>query len=70
MAQVTTIAFEAFECYDFGKEGRVLVSDVGLDCDGEDYSRVQAEAYVSGLIYPVGLRAPHTQCCTAFTAHC
>ena len=52
---MTTIAFEAFRCYDFGPEGRWLEADVALECDGPAYTRVFVEAWVAGLLYPLGL---------------
>ena len=52
---VTTIAFQAFPCHDFGPDGQWLIADVSLRCSSAEHDRVVALAWLVVLVYPVGL---------------
>lgn len=52
---VTTIAFEAFSCYDLGVEGQWLIADVAIQCESPYHASVSELAMLAVLVYPVGL---------------
>ena len=52
---VTTIAFEAFSCYDLGAEGKWLIADVAIQCTSPYHASVSKLAMMAVLVYPVGL---------------
>ena len=52
---ISTIAFEAFACHDFGGEGSWLVVDVQIDCTSEYYQKwVTSVAWLAVGLYPIG----------------
>ena len=52
---VSTVAFEAFACYDFEEEGRWLIVDVSIDCNSDGYILVSVFAGCAVLAFPVGV---------------
>ena len=53
---VTTVAFDAFSCYEF-TESEWLKADVSIECGTDNHERAEALAWVAIVIYPVGLLA-------------
>ena len=52
---LTTKAFEAFPCVDLGGDGRWLIADVAVQCGTDTHSSAKLLAWVTVLVYPVGL---------------
>ena len=50
-------AFEAFNCHDFGKDGRWLVVDVRVQCDTAEHVRIQTWAWIAIGLYPIAWTA-------------
>ena len=46
---ISTVAFEAFACYDFGREGRWLIVDVSISCDASSY---KSSNYIFVILTP------------------
>ena len=53
---VTSVAFDAFPCYDFADGSRWLKADVSIACDSQSYVEVvRPLAWAAICLYPVGL---------------
>lgn len=51
---VTTRAFEAFPCHDFGAEGRWLMADVSVQCGTHPHTHIRVCAWLAIGLYPIG----------------
>ena len=52
---VSSSAFRAFSCEDFGNGQSFLRADYSIECDTEAYARVEQLAWLGILLYPVGI---------------
>ena len=52
---VSSSAFRAFSCEEFGNGQSFLRADFAIECDTEAYDRVERLAWVGILLYPVGI---------------
>ena len=53
---VSTVAFSAFDCVDFGADGKYLRADFQIPCnDGDEYQRVKAVAVLAISIFSIGV---------------
>ena len=52
---VSTVAFRAFDCEDFGEGGKWMRADYSIDCDGAAYRRIAAVATIAICLFPVGV---------------
>ena len=52
---VSSSAFRAFSCEDFGNGQSFLRADYAIECDTEAYARVEQLAWLGILLYPVGI---------------
>ena len=52
---VSSSAFRAFSCEDFGNGQSFLRADFAIECDTEAYDRVERLAWIGILLYPVGI---------------
>lgn len=52
---VSSSAFRAFSCEDFGNGYSYLRADYAIECNTEAYVRVERLAWVGILLYPVGI---------------
>ena len=53
---VSTVAFRAFDCMDFGQSGKWLRADYQVRCDdGGEYAEIQTLAILAIFLFPVGV---------------
>ena len=52
---VSSSAFRAFSCEDFGNGKSFLRADYAIECNTEAYARVEQLAWLGILLYPVGI---------------
>lgn len=52
---VTTVAFNAFACHDFGGDGQWLMADVAIRCGSDEHKAAMLLAWLTVLVYPIGL---------------
>ena len=52
---VTTVAFDAFPCFEFEDGSRFLKKDVSIECDTAEHEVAKWLACVAIVIYPVGI---------------